>query len=63
MGYPIKMTAPRPDADASATPEEQVLNSMQPIWTRPAGDVKNEEFIEFYRHVAHDWAEPWTAWP
>ena len=58
VGYPIKMTAPRPDADASATPEEQVLNSMQPIWTRPAGDVKNEEFIEFYRHVAHDWAEP-----
>ncbi len=58
VGYPIKMTAPRPDADASAAPEEQVLNSMQPIWTRPPGDVKDEEFTEFYRHVAHDWAEP-----
>ena len=58
VGYPITLTAPRPDGDASAAPEEQILNSMQPIWTRRAGDVTDEEYTEFYRHVAHDWSEP-----
>jgi molecular chaperone HtpG len=58
VGYPIKAAVPAPDAKADATPEERVLNSMQPIWTRPAADVTDEEFTEFYRHVARDWGEP-----
>jgi molecular chaperone HtpG len=31
---------------------------MQPIWTRSVSEVKDEEFTEFYRHVARDWGEP-----
>ncbi|HAK54784.1 MAG TPA: molecular chaperone HtpG [Acidobacteria bacterium] len=58
VGYPIKAAVPAPDAKVDAAPEERVLNSMQPIWTRPAADVTDEEFTEFYRHVARDWGEP-----
>ena len=58
VSYPIKATVPEPGADASAAPEERTINSMQPIWTRPASEVKDEEFAEFYRHVARDWGEP-----
>ena len=58
VGYPIRARMPKPGADTKAAPEERVLNSMQPIWTRPANEVKDEEFTEFYRHVARDWGEP-----
>lgn len=38
--------------------EEKTLNSMKPIWTRPAEEVKEEEYTEFYRHISHDWNSP-----
>jgi len=38
--------------------EDQVLNAMRPIWTRPAAEVGKEEYAEFYRHISHDWTEP-----
>lgn len=42
----------------SAGVEEVTLNSMQPIWTKPAADVQDDEYLEFYKHIAHDWNEP-----
>jgi molecular chaperone HtpG len=38
--------------------EDQVLNAMRPIWTRPPSEVDDEEYAEFYRHISHDWTEP-----
>lgn len=38
--------------------EENIINSMKPIWTRSKADVKKEEYAEFYRHISHDWQEP-----
>jgi len=38
--------------------EEKTLNSMKPIWERPASDVTAEEYAEFYKHISHDWREP-----
>ena len=38
--------------------EDETLNSMQAIWTRPEGEVSDEEFEEFYHHVSHDWGKP-----
>jgi len=37
---------------------EETLNSMKPIWTRPKGEVGEEEHAEFYRHLSHDFAPP-----
>jgi molecular chaperone HtpG len=37
---------------------EETLNSMKAIWTRNAGDVKDEEYEEFYKHLSHDWNAP-----
>jgi molecular chaperone HtpG len=28
------------------------------LWTRPRTEITDEEYKEFYRHVAHDFAEP-----
>jgi molecular chaperone HtpG len=38
--------------------EDETLNSMKALWTRPKGEVKREEYNEFYRHIAHDANEP-----
>jgi molecular chaperone HtpG len=37
---------------------EVTLNSRVPIWTRPAEQVTEEEYAEFYRHISHDWNPP-----
>ena len=38
--------------------EEKTLNSQEPIWTRPADQVTDEEYAEFYRHISKDWNSP-----
>jgi TonB-dependent SusC/RagA subfamily outer membrane receptor len=38
--------------------EEQTLNSMKAIWTRPKSEVTEEEYAEFYKHVSHDFEKP-----
>lgn len=43
------------------TPEEKPVNSMKPIWDRLASEVKPEEYAEFYKHVAHDWSDPFKT--
>jgi molecular chaperone HtpG len=36
----------------------ETLNSMKALWARPRDEVSEEEYREFYRHIAHDRAEP-----
>ncbi|HEX3877002.1 MAG TPA: molecular chaperone HtpG [Bryobacteraceae bacterium] len=38
--------------------QEAPLNSMKPLWKRPASEVKPEEYAEFYRHISNDMSEP-----
>lgn len=38
--------------------EIQTLNAMKPIWTRAESEVTEEEYAEFYQHIAHDWTPP-----
>jgi len=69
VAYPIvtKESRTRADLDDEGRPipgtekevvEEVTLNSMKPIWTRPADQVKPEEYAQFYQHISHDWNEP-----
>ncbi|MFI6870990.1 molecular chaperone HtpG [Nocardia sp. NPDC050406] len=38
--------------------ETQTLNSQKALWTRPKSEVSDEEYKEFYKHVAHAWDDP-----
>ena len=62
VAYPIHLTVTAAPSEKSTQPEtreiEEPLNSMKAIWTRPAADVSEEEYGEFYRHIAHDFGEP-----
>jgi molecular chaperone HtpG len=51
----------KPDAPPTIVVEEKTLNSMRPIWTRPQSEVTESEYAEFYRHIAHDWTDPFKA--
>lgn len=57
VAYPVVMDA-KPHGDEP--PEEDVLNSMKAIWSRPKAEISEEEYNEFYKHVSHDWTAPLT---
>ncbi|WP_324730897.1 molecular chaperone HtpG [Pseudomonas paeninsulae] len=48
-------------ADKPAEPEWETVNRASALWTRPRSEIKDEEYQEFYKHVAHDFDNP-LAW-
>lgn len=48
-------------AEPAIVIEDKILNSMTPIWSRPQSEVSEGEYAEFYRHISHDWAEPFKT--
>ena len=59
--------APSDDDDsessqAEATPEivEETINSASALWTKARQDISDNDYHEFYKHVAHDYQEPLT---
>lgn len=38
--------------------ELKTLNSMQPLWTRNKSDIKDEEYVDFFRHQFYEWEKP-----
>jgi molecular chaperone HtpG len=38
--------------------EEETINQASALWTRSKADIKDEEYIEFYKHIAHDYEDP-----
>ncbi|WP_410658921.1 molecular chaperone HtpG [Amycolatopsis sp. lyj-112] len=47
--WPIRMTEGE---------EVETVNSMKALWARSSSDVTEDEYNEFYKHVAHDWNDP-----
>jgi molecular chaperone HtpG len=37
---------------------EETVNKASALWTRSKGDISDEEYNEFYKHVAHDFEDP-----
>jgi molecular chaperone HtpG len=46
------------EADKPAETEWESVNRASALWTRPRTEVKDEEYQEFYKHVAHDFENP-----
>ena len=44
--------------EETVTIETQTLNSMKALWARPKDEVSDEEYKEFYKHIAHAWDDP-----
>ncbi|MDR1623145.1 MAG: molecular chaperone HtpG [Synergistaceae bacterium] len=59
IGYPIVMNCTK-WKDKKETFEDEVINSQKAIWYKAEGEVTEDEYREFYRHLSHDWQEPLT---
>ncbi|MDH5572892.1 MAG: molecular chaperone HtpG [Gammaproteobacteria bacterium] len=40
------------------TDEEEAVNQGSALWSRSKSDISDDEYKEFYKHVAHDFEEP-----
>ncbi|MNQ07788.1 Chaperone protein HtpG [compost metagenome] len=47
-------------APSETETEWETVNRASALWTRPRAEVKDEEYQEFYKHVAHDFDNPLT---
>ncbi|MDR1874923.1 MAG: molecular chaperone HtpG [Synergistaceae bacterium] len=57
IAWPISMNCSK-WKDGAESVEDEVVNSRKAIWSRPEGEVTEDEYREFYRHLSHDWQEP-----
>ena len=64
IAWPIRMqverrTPPTREGDEEVlTVETQTLNSMKALWAKSKDEVSDDEYKEFYRHIAHAWDDP-----
>ena len=48
------------DDESEAKSEWDQVNQATALWTRPRTEITDEEYAEFYKHVAHDFEDPMT---
>jgi molecular chaperone HtpG len=64
IAWPIRMEVERrtpateESGEETVTIETETLNSMKALWARPKEEVSEEEYKEFYKHIAHAWDDP-----
>jgi molecular chaperone HtpG len=39
-------------------PENTVVNQASALWARPKNEITEQDYNEFYKHVAHDFSDP-----
>jgi molecular chaperone HtpG len=51
IGFPVSLHVAGED-------DTKVVNSATALWTLPRTEVSDDEYKEFYKHLAHDFADP-----
>ena len=64
IAWPIRMQVERrapateEGGEEVVTLETQTLNSMKALWAKSKDEVSEDEYKEFYKHIAHAWDDP-----
>jgi molecular chaperone HtpG len=68
IAWPIRMEVERrtpasqeegaEGGEEQITIETQTINSMKALWAKSRDEVSDDEYKEFYKHIAHAWDEP-----
>jgi molecular chaperone HtpG len=64
IAWPIRMQVERRSpatedgGEERLTVETQTLNSMKALWAKAKDEVSEDEYKEFYKHIAHAWDDP-----
>jgi len=64
ISLPIRMRKEEWDADTSdykTLDEEETVNQASALWTRSKSDISDEQYKEFFKHIAHEYDDP-LAW-
>ncbi|MDH7943153.1 molecular chaperone HtpG [Pseudohongiella sp. SYSU M77423] len=46
------------EGKSAEAPEYEAVNDAKALWTRPRTQVSDDEYVEFYKHVSHDYEKP-----
>ncbi|MBV8259841.1 MAG: molecular chaperone HtpG [Paraburkholderia sp.] len=63
VGLPIEMKKEEWDAEKSemvTKDEYETINQASALWTRAKSDISDEQYQQFYQHLAHDHQNPLT---
>ncbi|MEK1905913.1 MAG: molecular chaperone HtpG [Pseudomonas sp.] len=58
IALPIELPKEAQGEEQPAEVEWETINRASALWTRPRTEIKDEEYQEFYKHVAHDYENP-----
>src|SRR5271166_3703692 len=68
IAWPIRMEVERrtpatqeegaEGSEEQITIETQTINSMKALWAKSRDEVSDDEYKEFYKHIAHAWDDP-----
>lgn len=55
INLPIVM---KRESTEEGEPEDETVNKASALWARSRNEITDEEYNEFYKHVAHDFTDP-----
>ena len=58
ISFPVVMKAESEEEGKEG--EYETVNDATALWTLPRTEIKDEEYKEFYKHIAHDFEDPLT---
>ncbi|MFZ7276454.1 molecular chaperone HtpG [Avibacterium endocarditidis] len=59
IGLPVEILTSEYDDEGKETGVKwEKINKAQALWTRSKGEISDEEYKEFYKHLSHDFADP-----
>lgn len=61
IGLPVEILTKEYDDEGKETGVKwEKINKAQALWTRAKGEISEDEYKEFYKHISHDFADPLT---
>ncbi|MFL1466003.1 molecular chaperone HtpG [Marinobacter sp. DUT-3] len=58
ISFPVVMKSESEDEEEKG--KDETVNDATALWTLPRTEIKDEEYKEFYKHIAHDFEDPLT---
>jgi molecular chaperone HtpG len=58
ISLPILMPAEKSRDDTGEPAADDTVNQASALWARPKNEISDQDYIEFYRHISGDYADP-----
>lgn len=53
ISFPVQMASENDEEG-----EQQTVNRAKALWTRPRAEIKDDEYVEFYKYISRDLTDP-----